>query len=484
MIDIGRQCGIPEPSSTAVKSWLDSKAQRWLLVIDNADDPGIDYSIFMPSNKMGDIMLTTRNPEYIAYQTKENELLGSLDPQLARELLFKASFVPESQWKEKEKAAMAVVETLGSHTLAIISAGAFVRRRLCSLEEYPTLFQKQKKHLLKFHSKANLSKYENVYKTFEISVEYLQNSGRPEDLDALNLLHIVAFMHNSGISETIFQRAADYASKLQDLGDSEHPVEVSVCHIYRLPEYMQQGWSSSLHDRQRWRKARAVLESLSLISVRENNQSVEISMHSLAHDWAKERQDPQDQCTAWQSAATILAMSCEGKYQFTPSFVYLQSHVRVCVSHDIQKFTSETSAADAAQILIQFAYVLYRTGDYRSFISLVPQICLRLENRDGVSLAIGEEVKTLIARVARNKGNAEEAVHVLRELVEDRAQRLSERHPYRLSSEHDLACAYRDNRQINEAVELFEHVVKDREELAEEHHTRLTSQLELAGSYL
>lgn len=67
-----------------VKSWLASKDQRWLLVIDNADDPDINYSEFMPSNRMGDIMLTTRNPEYIAYQTKENEMLGSLDPQLAR----------------------------------------------------------------------------------------------------------------------------------------------------------------------------------------------------------------------------------------------------------------------------------------------------------------------------------------------------------------------------------------------------------------
>ena len=379
---------------------------------------------------------------------------------------------------------MAVIEILGSHTLAIISAGAYVRRKFCSLDEYPAIFQEQKRKLLKFHSNAYMSRYENVYKTFEISAKYLQDSGRPEDLDALNLLHIIAFMHNSGISETMFQRAADYVTELQDLGDSNHPTNVSVCHIPRLPEYMQQGWSNNLQDRQRWREARAILASLSLIAVHEINESVELSLHPLVHDWAKERQDRQDQCTAWQSAATILAMSCEGQSQFTPSFVYLQSHVRVCVSHDIQKFTSDISAADAAQLLIQFTYVLYRTHDDRSLISLVPQICLRLENRDGVSIAIGEEVKTFRALVATAKGNAEEATHVLRELVEDRAQRLSEGDPDRLSSEHNLACAYQENGRINEATELLEHVVKVREKLAEDDPSRLHSQHELAGIYL
>ena len=128
MIDIGHQCGLTESSSEEVAQWLANKSQRWLLIIDNADNLEVDYSQYMPSNKTGDIMLTTRNPEYLVYQTEENEILCSLDPELARELLFKASFVSESQRKDKEEAATSVVETLGSHTLALISAGAFMWR--------------------------------------------------------------------------------------------------------------------------------------------------------------------------------------------------------------------------------------------------------------------------------------------------------------------------------------------------------------------
>ena len=470
-----------------MKSWLASKGpsngHRWLLVIDNADSLSIDYSEYMPSGKGGDILLTTRNPECAIHNTVGSETLHGLELELASNLLLKASFLSESQWEENRTAAMVVVKILGSHTLAIIQAGAYVRKKLCSLEEYPLIFQKQKKSLLQSHSTAKISTYGNVYKTFEVSAEYLEKSGLPQNLDALNLLHILAFMHND-VPETLFQRAADYATKIQNLEDQKSPLELSVSHISRLPIYMQQGWSSKLQDHQRWRNARAVLKLLSLIAVRKGNEADETSMHPLVHEWAKERQDCHAQRMAWQSAATILAMSCEGQLEFTPSFFDLQSHVRVCVSHEIQKFTSDMSDTEAAQLLIQLACVLHHIGDERSFISLVPQICLRLEDEDGVSLAIEEQVKTFRAWVARMKGDPEEALHVLRELVEDRGQRLSEDHPDRLNSEHDLACAYLANGQINEAVELLEHVVKVREKLAEDHPERLASQHELGSTYL
>ena len=484
MIDIGRQCCISELSVPAVKSWLACKGQRWLLIIDNADDPSIDYSNYMPSGNDGDVLLTTRNPEWAIHHTVGSETLHALALEFALLLLLKASALQKNEWEENRNAATVVIEILGSHTLAIIQAGAYVRQKLCSLDEYPLIFHKLKKSVLQFHSTANIATYGNVYKTFEVSAEYLENSGLPQNSDALNLLHILAFMHNSGISEAMFSRAADYATKIQDLGDPEGPTNLSVCHISRLPEYMQQGWSSNLQDRQRWREARAILESLSLIAVRKTDESVELSLHPLVHDWAKERQDCQVQCTAWQSAATTLAMSCEGQDAFTPFFFYLQSHIRVCVSHDVQKFTSDISATEAAQVLIQLAYVLYRVRDDRSLISLVQETCLRLEDRDDVHLAIREEVTILRAWAARMRGKPEEALHVLRKLVEDQTQRLSENHPARLNSEHDLACAYRDNGRVNEALELLEHVVKVREKLAEDHPDRLVSQHELASAYI
>jgi len=467
-----------------VKSWLACNSQRWLLIIDNADDPEIDYSEYILSSRRGDILLTTRNPECGTYNSVGSETLGDLEPELARKLLLRATYITESRWKEKEEAALAVVKILGSHTLAIIQAGAFVRQKLCTLEEYPTIFQQQKGQLLKFHSKQNLSVYGNVYTTFEVSAEHLQKSKLRESLDALNLLHTLAFMHNSGISEIMFQRASEYASELRDTGTSndEEVLSLSMRHVARLPDYAQQEWSS-LQDRLRWRKACSILESLSIVTVREDDDSTAISVHSLLHAWAKERQDYQSRCRAWQSAATIVALSCQGWYSYCPFFIFLQPHVQACVNHEISDYTEHMSDMEAAQILFQLASVLDTMRDEGSLSFLVKRIRLRLQSRFGADQETTLQIKVFTGRVSLQQGKFGEAVDTFKEVVEGRSRAMAEDHPSRLASQHALAGAYQANWQVDEAVALLKHVVKVEEKLAEDHPSRLASQHALAGAY-
>ena len=466
-----------------MKSWLACNSQRWLLIIDNADDREIDYSKYIPPGKRGDILLTTRNPECITYETVGSETLADLEPDLARKLLFRATGIVETRWKEKEKACAAIVSILGSHTLAIIQAGAFVRQKSCTLEQYPTIFQQQKGQLLKFHSKQHVSTYGNVYTTFEVSAEHLQNSELPEDLDALNLLHIFAFMHNSGISETMFQRASEYAFKLRDTGTSndEEVLSLSVGHVARLPEYAQQGWSS-LQGRLPWRKACAVLESLSIITMHEDDDSITISAHSLVHAWAKERQDDQSQCRAWQSAATILALSCDGWHNFCPFFRFLQPHVQACVNHEIEQYTQNMCDMEVAQTLFQLADVLLVMKEQSSLSLLVQRMRSRLQDRYGAHQEMALQIHRFSGEVCLQQGKYGEAVELFEHIAKVR-ETLAEDHPSRLSSQHALADAYLENGQVKEAIELSEYIVKIEENLAEDHPSRLASQHALACAY-
>ena len=217
-----------------MKSWLADNSKRWLLVIDNADNPDSDYSELMRPGRRGDILFTTRNPECDRYHTVGSETLSGLEPDLAQELLLRTMYSAKSWSSKKKNAARAIVELLESHTLAIIQAGAYIRQKKCTLEEYPDIFQQMKKKFLKFHSKQLVSTYGNVYMTFEVAAEYLQNSKK---LDILDALHIFAFMHNIGISEAMFQRASEYASELIDTGTSKDREEqlfsLSVHHVQR-----------------------------------------------------------------------------------------------------------------------------------------------------------------------------------------------------------------------------------------------------------
>ena len=482
---MGRQCDIAEPSVASVKSWLASNSQRWLVIIDNADDAERDYSEYIPSGMRGDILFTTRVSECETYNTVGSEKLDDLGPGLARELLYRATDIAKSQWKEKEEAAMAIVKILGSHTLAIIQAGAFIKKGLCSLEQYPTVFKQQQGKLLKFHAEQNLSTYGNVYATFEVSAEFLQNSTSPEALDALDLLHIIAFMHNSGISETMFQRASEYASELGDFGttDDKENMWSLVSHIARLPEYVQ-GWAS-LQDRIRWREACTFLENLSIITVNKNDNSYAISMHSLIHAWAKERQDHHSQCKAWQAAATIIALSCEGHWSYHPFFTAVQAHVRACVNSDIEDYTGTLSDMEAAQLLFQLGYVLLRLHDYPFLGPLVERIRLMLQNKFANDHEVALQIKRFTAIVHMDQRRYREAINVFRGIVDIRSRLLPDDDAERLNSQYDLATAYSENGQSAEALQLFEHIAKIEErKLPKDHPNQLAIQHALARTAL
>ena len=469
-----------------MKSSLAYNSQSWLLIIDNADDPKTDYSKYIPPGKKGDILLTTRNPECEQYQTVGSEILEDLEPELAKKLLLRAASVAKEQWKEKDKAAEAVVNVLGIHTLAIIQAGAFIgRHKLSNLEDYPKIFREQKEQVMKFHSNQNVSTYGNVYATFEVSAKHLLSSELQEDLDALEFLHILAFMHNSGFSEAIFKRAAEYASGIaegDEISDDEisddEVLSLSARHVTRLPEYAQQGWSSL-----RWRKACSILESLSIVTVHEDDGPVTVSAHSLVHAWAKERQDHRSRCLAWQSAATILALSCEGWHSFQPFFRSLLPQVQSCVSYEIEDYTQNMPDMEAAQVLFRFAYFLDSMSEETSLSVLVQGLRLRLEDkhRDDQELAI--QMNYFSGRVSYRQGKYKEAVKLF-ERVSNVRGKLAEDHPDRLVSQHVLAIAYLADGKVDEAIKLLEHVVGIEEKLAEDHPNRLASQHVLARAYL
>ena len=487
---MGRQCDVADPSVASVKSWLASNSRRWLVIIDNADESERDYSQYIPSAMSGDVLFTTRVPECEGYNTVGSEKLEDLEPELARELLYRATNITQSQWKEKEEAAMAILKILGSHTLAIIQAGAFIKKGLCSLEQYPTVFKHQQGKLLKFHANQNLSTYGNVYATFEVSAEYLRKSELPEASDALDLLHIIAFIHNSAISETMFQRASNYASELKnsepsqgEASDDEESKSIysSVSHIARLPEYVQ-GWTG-VQDRIRWRQACTVLENLSLITLDKNDEFFAISMHSLIHAWAKERQDRYSRCRAWQAAATIVALSCEGYWAYQPFFMAIQAHVRACVDPEIEDYTRTLSDMEAAQIYFQFSYVLYRMHDYRSLDPLVKRMRLRLQDKFENDHEVAIEIKRFTGHMYNEQGRHGEAVAIFQNIIERKSRVLPDDDVLLLGLRHDLAVTYRSNSQIDKAIPLLEHVCKAQERLLPNHPDKLASQHELASSY-
>jgi len=72
--------------------------KRWLLILDNADDPTFDYQDYFPSGTNGMILMTSRVSECAQYGTVGAEALEGLDPKASTHLLLKAAQIPKENW--------------------------------------------------------------------------------------------------------------------------------------------------------------------------------------------------------------------------------------------------------------------------------------------------------------------------------------------------------------------------------------------------
>lgn len=131
-------------------------------MLDNADDPAVDYQSYFPDGTLGVVMLTSRNHECQQYATVKPIALEGLSGMDAQELLLKAACVFQDQLSVHKEGAEIVASLLQFHPLALIQAGAYVSRGHCTLAEYPGVFAQQRQRLLAFRPAQGQSRYCDV----------------------------------------------------------------------------------------------------------------------------------------------------------------------------------------------------------------------------------------------------------------------------------------------------------------------------------
>lgn len=147
-MDIAEKCDLYDKSFKGARSWLQETSHSWLLILDNADDPSLDYSLYLPTASKGHVLITSRVPKCVNLQTAGKDHYESLSEKTAVELLFKASKTDLSLYSTHDVDARNIVELLGHHALAIVLAGAFISQGICDLGDYAKTFQKQRQQVL------------------------------------------------------------------------------------------------------------------------------------------------------------------------------------------------------------------------------------------------------------------------------------------------------------------------------------------------
>ncbi|OTA88364.1 hypothetical protein M434DRAFT_80401 [Hypoxylon sp. CO27-5] len=313
---IAETAGLEKNEASALH-WLSNLEQRWLLIIDNADDEDVPLDKYFPKGNRGSILVTTRNPAYKVYGNVEPNYYDfhGLELGEATQLLLKASDKPAPWSTTCEELALTITEALGFLALAIIHAGAAIRDKLCNLCDYLQYFRRswQKIRNSKVQEKSSASEV-TVYATWEICYGRLEQRGTEASRDALELLNVLAFLHRETISEDIFTRALRNSEQESQQGDdgSEQPLtpyswyaswtqrfwevpSIIVAFIFRhrsppilpriLRDAQQDGSVDDAEDRVRY----ALRELVHMSLIIRNDHSDTYAMHPLVHMWARER---------------------------------------------------------------------------------------------------------------------------------------------------------------------------------------------------
>ncbi|KAL8853376.1 MAG: hypothetical protein Q9221_001853 [Calogaya cf. arnoldii] len=492
-LNIAKKLGIHAETIEEARQSLANVKQSSLLVLDNADNPNIDYQCYFPAGLLGVVIMTSRNRECHRYASTPAVELEGLSESEARELLLHATDIPRQQWHRFQDDAHQVATLLQSHPLALIQAGAYISRAHCTIAEYPLVFNRQRKRLLKFRPKQAQSRYGDVYATFEASAGHMQELQADAAQDALHLLSMLGICAASRLPlRHLFKagwKGAQSIYSINSSDDDDLPCSIlwplTPWHVSHLPPLLEA--YADLWDPFRLVEAIGLLKAFSLVSADLQDDWLSVSLHPLTNAWALDRLGTAAQHNAWLATGCLMAVADYGhmlRNMLGKLGRQLQPHLGELVSLDMNTMFGSKPWVKILIIIIKCGWLLDHMRDDAKLTDLMKNLMVYLDLDPLIVNARWLSVYQLSAQNLRNRCEFQTAISLQEQVVQILGRTLRRDHADRLTSEHDLGIAYQDNRQVEKAVLLLEHVVQLREQiLAEGYSDRLASQHELERAY-
>ena len=331
--------------------WLSQCPKPWLLVIDNADDPDMDVSRYFPIGGSGHIMITTRNPGAEIYATAGHLRFSGMDPEDALNLLLKTAFPRDESPSPKSggrRTAQKITSELGYLALAIANAGTSIRRNIYTLEMYLRHYLGHRRVMITSKS-ISTADQANIITTWEIPFQRIVNRKTLDCRDAVDLIHMSAFMHFEAIPEAILQRSWNDIDTKRQSQKSVDMAELSL------------NWNEGAHFR--LRTALSILYNHSIID-HDSKRGV-VSLHPVIQRWAKDRLSQADQ-KRWLNVAIAVLAKCISPLMEASGQRLRRSllpHIEACLRElkDLHGEVSPDTLERAAEIA-RFAWVFAENG--------------------------------------------------------------------------------------------------------------------------
>ncbi|KAF8603745.1 TPR-like protein, partial [Ceratobasidium sp. AG-I] len=447
-------------------AWLESKQERWLLVLNNADDPKLNLQQFFPKCAHGDVLITTRNQEMRTHARGKGIFcrVGGMLPADALELMIKVS--PAEGEQNAVDIANTLAEQFGYFALAIVQAGAYMHTTECGLAEYLGIFQKARAEVLRRGLIQQQDDHElSLFTSWEVS--HRQLSPR-----STQLLQIMSFFHHEGVAEAIFEAASTRTLSYKmdiPLNESQVSTQTVIFGFLASLRTPSDEWNPlALKDLTRELRAFSLLDY--------DTHSRSYSMHPLVQEWS--RNTAPDATTVRECAAWALALCVKPREQSSEDLAFRRRLLPHLLALDSDHSQMVPDLADYLQL------IYFEAGYEKEYEALVA-IALQA-SRD----MLGNEHPTTLtcmhnlADAFLGQGRLEEAEALQTEVIEINKRVRGHEHPYTLTSMHNLAMTYRNQERWQEAEALFLEVIETQKRvIGAEHRNTLMSMGMLALTY-
>jgi tetratricopeptide (TPR) repeat protein len=474
---------IPAQTFKDARHAIANLKQSWLLVLDNADDPGVDYQHYFPDSALGVVIMTSRNPDCEQYATIKYIPLGGLSDDHASQLLLRSARIPSDKHSECKRDADNVASVLHAHPLALIQAASYVSRGHCKLAEYPDVLQRHRKRLLAHQPAQAQSRYGDVYATLEASIEILQASASQPADDALDLLSLLASFAPSRLPLPLFEDAWKGARyTFQDVNDLDiTPLSMSLWHISQMPSLI--GPDTESYDSFRLVEAVHLLRTVSLVSTDTKAGYMSISMHPLVHAWASDRLDTRPRHHYWVSAASVVAASQRAD-RWPVYLVQMQPHFRALTACPMSGTFDFGKTHSIACLWVKLGWWLHDHRDNAHCQTLVNGLLAHLSLDPLAVTAEWVDLHELTGCSWLAGKRSGEAEMILRQVCRHWEAILPEDHRSRQAAQHNLASACFENKHSGKAEALLERVTSIiLTTMSEEDGGVLDAQYHLARAY-
>ncbi|OCK72823.1 kinesin light chain 1, partial [Lepidopterella palustris CBS 459.81] len=440
-----------------VKNALNSdSAGRWLMIVDNADDPGVliggaggdprsgrlfDY---LPNGNGGKILFTTRSGKAAEDLTQSSVLeLTDMGKAEARQLL--ARRITKQTLLNSEKAVDELLGLLAYLPLAIVQAAAFINKNGITVSAYISLFRQVGAGAELFGEHfEDPGRYQEmdstIAKTWHISFDQI----RRQDPLAIEFLSFMACIDRINIPQSLLPLSGSLVQQTKAIGTLKGYAFINEC-----------------------QQATQELESETIFD-----------MHRLVHMALEWWLDGHEEQMIWRAkaAARLEELIPYGGHKRREAWTtYLPHAIHVARSDDRLDGTVRSSLLDRIG-RCQASLGQYSSAEktHRQVLSLREE---SLGKQDNQTLTSMNEVGVAL----ENQGKYEEAESMNRQTLARREKVLGAEHPSTLTSMSNLAGVLSRQGKYEEAESMNRQTLARTEKvLGAEHPSTLTSMSNLA----